>query len=180
MQLVRGIVPFLITSCFLNAQSFDDPVMRIRAQRAETQGINESDLPPVPKNIMMPPPLPEPEPHVKDSLSYSIVKTVTPNKLKDHSATRIVKLKNKSNLKHTSDIGPVKTVILKRYSRLAVKAVKSAKAVKAVTSSTNKVIKDTRISKKINSIKTIKKTSITQLNKTSSRATFKLGKRTKK
>ena len=169
--MIRGLVIFLITSCFLNAQSFDDPVIKIRAQRAKAQGINEADLPPVPKNIMTPPPLPEPELHIKDSLSYSIVKMVTPKKPRDYSTTRIVKLKNKSNLKHTSDIGPVKAVILKHDSRLIVKA---------VTSSTNKVIKDIRNIKKISSIKTIKKTHTTQPNKASGKATFKLAKRAKK
>lgn len=45
----------------------DDPVMKIRAQRASAQGISEGDLPPVPRGIVEPPPLPPPEAHVKDT-----------------------------------------------------------------------------------------------------------------
>ena len=44
-----------------------DPVLRARAQRASAQGITEGDLPPVPRGIVEPPPLPPPEAHVKDS-----------------------------------------------------------------------------------------------------------------
>ncbi len=45
----------------------EDPVLRARAQRASAQGISEGDLPPVPRGIIEPPPLPPPEAHVKDS-----------------------------------------------------------------------------------------------------------------
>ena len=45
----------------------DDPVMKVRAQRASAQGISEGDLPPVPRGIIEPPPLPPPEAHVKDT-----------------------------------------------------------------------------------------------------------------
>ncbi|HJV37605.1 MAG TPA: hypothetical protein VJ528_02100 [Geothrix sp.] len=45
----------------------EDPVMKIRAQRASAQGISEGDLPPVPRGIVEPPPLPPPEAHVKDT-----------------------------------------------------------------------------------------------------------------
>ena len=45
----------------------EDPVLRARAQRASAQGIAEGDLPPVPRGIVEPPPLPPPEAHVKDS-----------------------------------------------------------------------------------------------------------------
>ncbi|MBK7294831.1 MAG: hypothetical protein IPI84_13915 [Holophagaceae bacterium] len=45
----------------------EDPVLRARAQRAAAQGISEGDLPPVPRGIVEPPPLPPPEAHVKDS-----------------------------------------------------------------------------------------------------------------
>jgi hypothetical protein len=49
------------------AQPQDDPVLRARAQRASAQGIAEGDLPPVPRGIVEPPPLPPPEAHVKDT-----------------------------------------------------------------------------------------------------------------
>ena len=50
-----------------SAQAQEDPVLRARAQRASPQGISEGDLPPVPRGIIEPPPLPPPEAHVKDS-----------------------------------------------------------------------------------------------------------------
>jgi len=45
----------------------EDPVMKARAQRAAAQGVSEGDLPPVPRGIIEPPPLPPPEAHVKDT-----------------------------------------------------------------------------------------------------------------
>ncbi len=45
----------------------DDPVVKARTQRAATQGGQEGDLPPVPRGIVEPPPLPPPEAHVKDT-----------------------------------------------------------------------------------------------------------------
>ncbi len=45
----------------------EDPVLRARAKRAASQGVSEGDLPPVPRGIVEPPPLPPPEAHVKDS-----------------------------------------------------------------------------------------------------------------
>jgi hypothetical protein len=44
----------------------EDPVLRARAQRAAAQGVADGDLPPVPRGIVEPPPLPPPEAHVKD------------------------------------------------------------------------------------------------------------------
>ncbi len=49
-----------------SAQPQEDPVLRARAQRASAQGIADGDLPPVPRGIVEPPPLPPPEAHVKD------------------------------------------------------------------------------------------------------------------
>ena len=48
----------------------EDPVMKARAQRATAQGIAEADLPPVPKGIAEPPPLPAPEIHPRDTRGY--------------------------------------------------------------------------------------------------------------
>ena len=45
----------------------EDPVMKVRAQRAAAQGTSEGDLPPVPRGIVEPPPLPPPEAHVRDT-----------------------------------------------------------------------------------------------------------------
>lgn len=44
----------------------DDPVLLARAQRAAAKGIPEDDLPPVPRSIVEPPPLPPPELHPRD------------------------------------------------------------------------------------------------------------------
>ena len=57
----------LALSLVATAQPQEDPVMRARAQRASAQGIAEGDLPPVPRGIVEPPPLPPPEAHVKDT-----------------------------------------------------------------------------------------------------------------
>jgi hypothetical protein len=48
------------------SQAADDPVLLARAQRAEARGIPEGDLPPVPRSIVEPPPLPPPELHPRD------------------------------------------------------------------------------------------------------------------
>lgn len=48
-------------------QAPEDPVMRVRNQRAAAQGIGEGDLPALPRGIVEPPPLPPPEAHVRDS-----------------------------------------------------------------------------------------------------------------
>jgi hypothetical protein len=57
----------LALSLVASAQPQEDPVLRARAQRASAQGIADGDLPPVPRGIVEPPPLPPPEAHVKDS-----------------------------------------------------------------------------------------------------------------
>lgn len=61
------IISSLAMSLVASAQPQDDPVMRARAQRAAAQGPSEGDLPPVPRGIVEPPPLPPPEAHVKDT-----------------------------------------------------------------------------------------------------------------
>ncbi|MBS1766689.1 MAG: hypothetical protein JST05_04700 [Acidobacteria bacterium] len=48
----------------------NDPVVKAREARAAAQGINERDLPPVPKTLVEPPPLPPPETHPKDMPGY--------------------------------------------------------------------------------------------------------------
>ena len=57
-----------------STQAQEDPVLRARAQRASAQGISEGDLPPVPRGIVEPPPLPPPEAHVKDNRKARKVK----------------------------------------------------------------------------------------------------------
>jgi hypothetical protein len=73
-RILGGIMPrrvLFISSLALcvvaSAHPQEDPVLRARSQRASAQGISEGDLPPVPRGIAEPPPLPPPEAHVKDS-----------------------------------------------------------------------------------------------------------------
>lgn len=48
----------------------NDPVVKARQARAAAQGIDERDLPPVPRTLVEPPPLPPPETHPKDMPGY--------------------------------------------------------------------------------------------------------------
>jgi len=67
MKLVDKWVLTLTVGCFLGAQAIsEDPVQKARLQRAQAQGIEESDLPPVPRSVIEPPPIPPPEIHAKD------------------------------------------------------------------------------------------------------------------
>lgn len=50
----------------MQAPPTDDPVLQARSQRASAKGISEDDLPPVPRSIVEPPPLPPPELHPRD------------------------------------------------------------------------------------------------------------------
>jgi len=74
MDLVKKWGLMLTVGCFLGAQTFDDPVMKARQERAQAQGIDENDLPPVPRGVTEPPPLPPPETHLKDSPHYHAAK----------------------------------------------------------------------------------------------------------
>lgn len=49
-------------------QPIDDPVMKAQAQRAVVGA--DQDLPPVPRTVMEPPPLPPPEVNIKDTKGY--------------------------------------------------------------------------------------------------------------
>ena len=55
-------------------QSPEDPVMKARAQRV--QAGDAQDLPPVPRTVLEPPPLPPPEVHIKDTPGYRAKKQV--------------------------------------------------------------------------------------------------------
>lgn len=66
--MLRTVMPcLLVFSLGVAAEPQDDPVMRVRAQRAAAQGVSDGDLPPVPRGIVEPPPLPPPEAHVRDT-----------------------------------------------------------------------------------------------------------------
>jgi len=57
------------------AQAPEDPVIKARGAKVLTQGVSDSDLPPVPRAISEPPPLPPPETHIKDTRGYRPSKT---------------------------------------------------------------------------------------------------------
>jgi hypothetical protein len=61
-----AFVAFVLLAGSAPGTSDSDPVVAARAQRAAAQGLSEDDLPPVPKGIVEPPPLPPPEIHPKD------------------------------------------------------------------------------------------------------------------
>ncbi len=67
----------LFLGCFiLGAQPPPpDPVLKARSERAQAQGLVEGDLPPVPRGIVEPPPLPPPETHLKDTRGVKAAKS---------------------------------------------------------------------------------------------------------
>lgn len=88
MKLVARWVLFLSMGCLVAAQTVvDDPVMKARSQRAAAQGIQEEDLPPVPRSVMEPPPLPPPEIHAKDMPQSKVVGSAKRGKLSGKRTT---------------------------------------------------------------------------------------------
>lgn len=73
------LIVLFVGWCVLGSQTpLEDPVQKARAERAQAQGIGEGDLPPLPRGVVEPPPLPPPETHVKDTRGGStgrVVKT---------------------------------------------------------------------------------------------------------
>lgn len=68
MRLVRTVAIMLVAGGMAFAfQVPEDPVIKARTQRAQAQGISDGDLPPVPRTISEPPPLPAPETNYKDT-----------------------------------------------------------------------------------------------------------------
>ncbi len=60
------LVTLLATGLVAQALPQEDPVMRARAQRSSMEG----DLPPVPRGVVEPPPLPPADTHPKDLRGY--------------------------------------------------------------------------------------------------------------
>ena len=76
MAALRKSIVLVLGCLFLGAQvPADDPVLKARAERAAAQGIADGDLPPVPRGIVEPPPLPPPETHLKDTRQGRLAKT---------------------------------------------------------------------------------------------------------
>lgn len=86
MILSRLLGTAVVAFGLLGAQQpLEDPVMKARALRAQTGG--DQDLPPVPRTVLEPPPLPPPELHVKDTRGYRASKSRRGKKVKS-SATK--------------------------------------------------------------------------------------------
>ncbi len=82
----RIILSALTVSLVAALPPQEDPVMKARSDRAAAQGISERDLPPVPKGIVEPPPLPPPETHPKDQPGYRSRRAKGRKGRKGHSA----------------------------------------------------------------------------------------------
>ena len=68
MQILRAVaITLLVGGVAFAFQVPEDPVLKARTQRAQALGISDGDLPPVPKTIAEPPPLPAPETNYKDT-----------------------------------------------------------------------------------------------------------------
>ena len=67
MRIVRTVaIMVLVGEMAFAFQVPEDPVLKARTQRAQAMGISDGDLPPVPRSITEPPPLPGPETNYKD------------------------------------------------------------------------------------------------------------------
>ncbi len=66
MKRLKWLGAFVTAVGILSAQQVaDDPVVKVQEQRAQA-GSTDADLPPVPRGIIEPPPLPPPEINMKD------------------------------------------------------------------------------------------------------------------
>lgn len=70
MTPLRSLGVLLVMAGLLSGQvPFQDPVLKAQAERGQP------NLPPVPRGIQVPPPLPPPETHVKDTPGYRARRT---------------------------------------------------------------------------------------------------------
>ncbi|MBP1625586.1 MAG: hypothetical protein H6Q00_61 [Holophagaceae bacterium] len=97
MNFFRSLGLVALACAVLHAQPpVEDPVMKARSQRAQAQGLSEGDLPPVPKGIIEPPPLPPPELHVRDmARTSSRGRTIKVSRRKSIRRGRAVKAESK-------------------------------------------------------------------------------------
>jgi hypothetical protein len=70
MKIVKVLGTALAAFGLLAAQVPEDPVLKARGDRGLSANLSDSDLPPVPRAVTEPPPLPPPETHVKDMQGY--------------------------------------------------------------------------------------------------------------
>jgi len=94
MKILTLLGTILATSGLLAAQVPEDPVLRARSERGLAPNLAEGDLPPVPRVITEPPPLPPPEIHHKDLRQSRYVRRGSKHKLGQQTrvhAKRMVK-----------------------------------------------------------------------------------------
>jgi len=122
VKRVFGIA-ICLTGSFVFAQSIDtdtDPVLRVKAQRAFN---NNQDLPPIPRGLTEPPPLPPPELHTHDIKARRRSYTAANSKTKK---TALVKntMTAKANVKKTPTATNNKVVAKTSSTSTAVKKAK--------------------------------------------------------
>jgi hypothetical protein len=77
MMRLRSLGILVVLAGVLSGQALvEDPVLKAQAQRGE------NDLPPVPRGILEPPPLPPPVTHVKDTRGWRASRTARTNRRK--------------------------------------------------------------------------------------------------
>jgi hypothetical protein len=79
------VISALALGLIATARGQEDPVLKARAQRSASLGLSDGDLPPLPRGIAEPPPLPPPETHVKDTRRGRRVKHKKPVHKKGHA-----------------------------------------------------------------------------------------------
>jgi hypothetical protein len=70
----------LIAGVLFSQAVVEDPVVKAQAQRAASG--DNGDLPPVPRGILEPPPLPPPELNVKDTKGYRVSRHVRKSRVR--------------------------------------------------------------------------------------------------
>lgn len=70
MKVLTMLGAAVLATSLLSAQIPEDPVLKARGTNALAQGVSNSDLPPVPRGVTEPPPLPPPESNPKDVKGY--------------------------------------------------------------------------------------------------------------
>ena len=99
----------LIVGVLSAQQAVQDPVVKIRSQRAAS---GEGDLPPVPRAILEPPALPPPETHVKDTAGWRASRAA--RKVRGKAASRTASRTSKKVVKGRATASPAKKVPRKK------------------------------------------------------------------
>lgn len=70
MKVLTMLGAAVLATSLLSAQIPEDPVLKARGANTLAQGVSNNDLPPVPRGVTEPPPLPPPESNPKDVKGY--------------------------------------------------------------------------------------------------------------